>query len=177
MLDAWYVCNLDIVVSGFFSPDCTLQSAITHVILVLERRTPTHNCTIGIHVSLRHSYTFITWVIAECNVQSGLKTLKRLYQLLYTEEQIWYDGCATQVHIDQISVWAHPQEECILCPEWHVEWRLYRSYISYAGVRSIGNLYIAVCSLPNLIIVYYMYWIPPVERDLIPIISQRGGQH
>ena len=63
-----------------FSPDCTLHSAITHVILVLERQTPTHHCAIGIHVSLRRSHTFIMWVIAECSVQSGLKTLKRLYQ-------------------------------------------------------------------------------------------------
>ena len=107
----------------------------------------------------------------------GVVNWIELNQLLYTQEQIWYDGCATQVHIDHISVWAHPQKECILCPEWHVEWRLYRSYILYAGERSIGSLYIAVCSLTNLIIVYYMYRIPPVERDVIPIISQRGGQH
>ena len=31
---------------------------------------------------LRRSNTFITWVIAVCNVQSGLKTLKRLYSSL-----------------------------------------------------------------------------------------------
>ena len=61
-------------------PDCTLHSTITHVILVLEWWMPTHDCAIGIHVSLRRSHTFITWVIAECNVQSGLKTLKRLYK-------------------------------------------------------------------------------------------------
>ena len=79
--------------------------------------------------------------------------------------------CATRAYTkDHITVWA--QKECILCTEWYVEWRLYRSYISRE--RSLGNLYIAVCSLPNLIIVYYMYRIPPVERDIIPIISQRG---
>ena len=43
-----------------FSPDCTLHSAITHVILVLEQRTPTHDYVIGIHVSLCGSHTFIT---------------------------------------------------------------------------------------------------------------------
>ena len=64
-----------------FSPDCTLHAAISHVISVLERWRLTHDYTIGIHVRLHHSNTFITWVIAECNVQSGLETLglRRLY--------------------------------------------------------------------------------------------------
>ena len=61
-----------------FSPDCTLHTAITHVISVLERSRLTHDYAIGIHVRLNLTCTFITWVIAECNVHSGLKTLKRL---------------------------------------------------------------------------------------------------
>ena len=50
-----------------FSPDCTLHSVITHVILVLVRRTPTHNCAIAIHVSLRRSHTFIRgyWLLKQ----------------------------------------------------------------------------------------------------------------
>ena len=44
--------------SRVFSPDCTLHSTITHVILVLERRTPTHDCAIGIHVSLPFLYCY-----------------------------------------------------------------------------------------------------------------------
>ena len=55
-----------------------MHSAITHVILVLERRTP-RTIAQSIHESPRRSNTFITWVIAECNVQWGLKSLKRLY--------------------------------------------------------------------------------------------------
>ena len=65
----------------FFSPGCTLHTAITRVISVLELRRLTPDYAIGIHVRLNHSNTFITRVISaiECNVQSGLKTLKRLY--------------------------------------------------------------------------------------------------
>ena len=60
----WYStfrpCKIPVQLFQGFSPDCTLHSAITHVISVLERRTPTHDCAIGIHVSLRRSHTFIT---------------------------------------------------------------------------------------------------------------------
>ena len=43
-----------------FSPDCTLHTAITHVISVLERWRLTHDDAIGIHMRLHHSNTFIT---------------------------------------------------------------------------------------------------------------------
>ena len=66
---------------GFFSPDCTLHTAITDVISVLERRRHTHDYAIGIRMKLHSSNTFITWVTAECNVQSGLNTLKQLYSI------------------------------------------------------------------------------------------------
>ena len=56
-----------------FSPDCTLHSAITHVILVLERRTPTHNCAIGIHVSLRRS---LVWLARPSLSAQGRKASK-----------------------------------------------------------------------------------------------------
>ena len=61
-----------------FSPVCTLHAAITHEISVLERRRLTHDYAIGIHMRLLCSSIVITLVIAECNVQSGLKTLKGL---------------------------------------------------------------------------------------------------
>ena len=62
-----------------FSPECTLHSAVTHVIKVWERRRLTWIPIAQMCVGVRRSNTKITWVIAECNVQSGLKTLKRLY--------------------------------------------------------------------------------------------------
>ena len=65
----------------FFSPDCTLHTAITHVISVLEWRRHTHDYAIGIHMRLHSSNTFLTWVTAECNVQSGLNSLKELYSI------------------------------------------------------------------------------------------------
>ena len=43
-----------------FSPDCTLHTAITHMISILERSRLTHDYTIGIHVRFYHSNTFIT---------------------------------------------------------------------------------------------------------------------
>ena len=52
----------------FFSPSCTLHTTITHTISVLERWRLTHDYTIGIHVRLRRSNTFIMCVIAVCNV-------------------------------------------------------------------------------------------------------------
>ena len=41
------------------SPDCTLHTANTHVITVLERWSLTHDYAIGIHVRLHHSNTLI----------------------------------------------------------------------------------------------------------------------
>ena len=35
--------------------------------------------SIGIHVRLHHANTTIAWLIAVCNVQSGLETLQRQY--------------------------------------------------------------------------------------------------
>ena len=63
-----------------FSPDCTLHSAITHVIKVWDRRRLMWISIVQLCVGVRHSNTKITRVIAECNVQSGLKTLKQLYR-------------------------------------------------------------------------------------------------
>ena len=54
---------------------------LSHVILVLEWQSLTHEYAIGIHVRLHCSSTAITWVITVCNVQLELKTLKRLYLL------------------------------------------------------------------------------------------------
>ena len=45
---------------GVLSPDCTLHTAITHVISVLEQWRVTRDNAIGIHVRLHHSNTFIT---------------------------------------------------------------------------------------------------------------------
>ena len=72
-----------------FSPDCTLHSAITHVISVLEWRRLMHDYAIGIHMRLHRSNTFITWVIAVCNVHLGLKTLKWLYTLQKMHMHAW----------------------------------------------------------------------------------------
>ena len=57
-----------------------MHTAITHVISALERQSVTCDYVIGIHVRLQPSNTVITGEIAVCNVQSGLKTLKRLYE-------------------------------------------------------------------------------------------------
>ena len=64
-----------------FSPNCTMHTAITHVISVLEPWSlHAWLCNQNSHETLPFQYV-ITWVITVCNVQSGLKTLKRLYQL------------------------------------------------------------------------------------------------
>ena len=56
-----------------FSPDCTLHTAITHVISVLERWKLTHDHAIGIHVRLHHSNTFIMCT-SDHRVQCAIRT-------------------------------------------------------------------------------------------------------
>ena len=51
-----------------FRHECRLHTAITHVISALERLRLTHDYAIGIHVRLNLTYTFVTRVIAVCNV-------------------------------------------------------------------------------------------------------------
>ena len=50
------------------SPNCTLHTASTHVILALEWQSLTYDYAIGIHMKMQNSNTAITWVIAVCNV-------------------------------------------------------------------------------------------------------------
>ena len=67
-----------------FKSDCTLHSVITHMMKVWEQQRltsiPIAQSCVGVH----RSNTKITWVIAKCNVQSGLKTLKRLYYIQHS---------------------------------------------------------------------------------------------
>ena len=63
-----------------FSPNCALHTALAHVINVLgivESHMPN---VISIHVRLHRFNALITWVIAVCNVRSGLEIMKWLYQ-------------------------------------------------------------------------------------------------
>ena len=60
------------------SPVWPLHTAITHVIIVLELRSSPVNCHWNSHEP-PWFHTLIMRVIAVCNSQTGLETLKRLY--------------------------------------------------------------------------------------------------
>ena len=54
-----------------FSPDCTLHTAITHMILVLERQSLTHDYAIGIHETPAFHYCYH---VSDCSVQFAIGT-------------------------------------------------------------------------------------------------------
>ena len=111
-------CNTDIPWYGiqsfqFFSPNCTLHTVITHVILALEQRSLMHDYAIRIHVRLQPSNT-VMWVLEVCNVQPGLKPLKQLYYVTFNNTSMLWPDCSRQL---QTSVYdGNTMEGCVnLC--------------------------------------------------------------
>ena len=73
-----------------FSPDCTLHSAITHVIKVWERRRLTWIPIAQSCVGVRRSNTKITWVIAKVQCAIGTKNPETTVTLVACNIKRWY---------------------------------------------------------------------------------------